>query len=58
MYQITANNYHAVVEDAIGYRLPGCVLGVQSLAHDVNVGLLPHLTRREHPKLDITTVGG
>ena len=46
---------HSVVENSIWHWLPGCVLGVQGLAHHMNVGLLPHLTGREHAKLKIAT---
>ena len=48
-------SYHPVVQNAIRYSLPGVVLGVQSLAHHVDVRLLPHLLRGEQPKLQVAT---
>lgn len=47
--------YHPVVQNAIRYSLPGVVLGVQSLAHHVDVRLLPHLLRGEQSKLQVAT---
>ena len=55
MHARNFSTHHTMIEDSIGYRLSCCVLGIQSLAHDVNVGLLPHLTGREHTKLDVAT---
>ncbi len=44
-----------MVENSIWHWLPSCVLGVQGLAHHVDVGLLPYLTGREYTELKIAT---
>ena len=48
---------HSVVEDSVGDGLPAGVLGVQSLADHVEVGLLPHLLRREETELQMASGG-
>lgn len=48
-------SYHAVIQYSMGQWGVFGVLAVQILADHLDVGLLPHLLSRFHPKADVAS---